>query len=143
MEYRCENSLYRHRITCRRGKILPRLPICFRGKISFFFDSKRNFDSNSSIGCRVNNDNVTFSKRYYRHREHVSYSCPENQMIPLSNNKTIRCLHGNLSSTPVCQPSKISIISSLFFSFVSLLVFLSTYSSSMYSSTYVIFTPYC
>lgn len=76
--------------------------------------SNERIQSNSFVGCRVSNDNVTFSKRYYRHREHIFYSCPENQTIPPSNNKSIRCLHGNLSSTPVCQPSKFETHSSTF-----------------------------
>lgn len=45
LEYRCENSLYRHRITCRRGKILPRLPMCYRGrrKREILRDNAENF----------------------------------------------------------------------------------------------------
>jgi len=33
LEYLCENSSHRQRIICRRGKILPRNPICHNGKI--------------------------------------------------------------------------------------------------------------
>ncbi len=32
--YTCGNSRHRRRIICRKGKILPRLPKCFSGKIN-------------------------------------------------------------------------------------------------------------
>lgn len=35
LEYVCGNSRYRQRIFCRQGKILPRLPRCFYGKMIF------------------------------------------------------------------------------------------------------------
>lgn len=35
LEYMCENSRYRRRIFCRRGKIQPQLPICFSGNITW------------------------------------------------------------------------------------------------------------
>jgi hypothetical protein len=34
LEYICGNSRHRRRILCRKGKILPRLPKCFHGKIN-------------------------------------------------------------------------------------------------------------
>jgi len=33
LEYICDNSPHRQRIICRRGKILPRNPICYNGTI--------------------------------------------------------------------------------------------------------------
>jgi hypothetical protein len=36
LEYLCKNSLHRQRIICRRGKILPKNPICYNGKILVF-----------------------------------------------------------------------------------------------------------
>jgi hypothetical protein len=31
LEYICENTQHRQRIICRRGKIIPRNPICYNG----------------------------------------------------------------------------------------------------------------
>jgi hypothetical protein len=33
LEYICDNSHHRHRIICRRGKIFPRMPMCYNGII--------------------------------------------------------------------------------------------------------------
>ena len=45
---------------------------------------------------------MTFSKTFYHHREKVHFTC-NNNSLPLSNNKTIRCINGNLSRKPICQ----------------------------------------
>ncbi len=34
LEYLCGHSRHRRRIICRKGKILPKLPKCFKGKIN-------------------------------------------------------------------------------------------------------------
>lgn len=86
LEYLCENSSHRQRIICRRGKILPRNPICYQG-------------------CHVNNEDFTFSKTFYRHRENVYYQC-NNNTLPSLINQTIRCINGNLSEQPLCHSSK-------------------------------------
>ncbi|UJR30906.1 hypothetical protein I4U23_018416 [Adineta vaga] len=86
LEYLCENSKQRQRIVCRRGKIFPKHLRCYNG-------------------CRVENDNIIFSKTFYRHRENVHYTCQNNNSLPLSND-TIRCINGNLSEQPICHSIK-------------------------------------
>jgi hypothetical protein len=54
------------------------------------------------LGCRVQNDEIIFSKTFYRHREKVYFTC-NNNSTPLLNNETIHCINGNLSSEPICQ----------------------------------------
>ncbi|CAF1280710.1 unnamed protein product [Adineta steineri] len=83
LEYICGNSRRRHRIHCRRGKILPKILKCFNG-------------------CRVKNEHVIYSKTFYRHREQVHFTC-NNNSLPLLNNETIHCINGTLSKQPVCH----------------------------------------
>lgn len=56
------------------------------------------------LGCRVTHPNLTFSKSFYRHRENVYYTC-NNNSVPLLTNQKIRCLNGSLSEEPICQTS--------------------------------------
>jgi len=100
LEYICKNSPHRQRIICRRGKILPRNPLCYNGKNIISIHSIILF-----IGCRVNNETITFTKPFYRHRENVYYTCKNNNSVPLTN-KTIRCINGNLSEQAICHSSK-------------------------------------
>ncbi|CAF1283345.1 unnamed protein product [Adineta steineri] len=83
LEYICGNSRRRHRIHCRRGKILPKILKCFNG-------------------CRVKNEHVIYSKTFYRHKEQVHFTC-NNNSLPLLNNETIHCINGTLSKQPVCH----------------------------------------
>jgi hypothetical protein len=104
LEYICENTQHRQRIICRRGKIIPRNPICYNGKRKNHSKCKFRIE-NIFSGCHVENENVTFSKSYYRHRENVYYTC-NNNSVPLLANQTIRCINGNLSEQPICHTSK-------------------------------------
>ncbi|CAF0950052.1 unnamed protein product [Rotaria sordida] len=92
LQYVCGNSRYRRRIFCRQGKILPRMPKCFNN-------------------CQVEDEQIIFSKKIYRHREKVYFTCNNNNnnnSLPSINNETIYCINGNLSKQPICQ--KIPII---------------------------------
>lgn len=99
LEYICGNSRYRRRIICRKGKILPRLPKCFHGKINF---NKQKKSNKIFTGCHVQNKEIIFSKKFYRHREKVYFTC-NNNSLPSTNNETIYCINGNLSVQPICQ----------------------------------------
>ena len=99
--YICGNSRHRRRIICHKGKILPRLPKCFSGKINQT-QLTQNRQCTFFLGCRVQNGSVLFSKNFYRHREKVSFTCKKNS-VPLVNNETIHCFNGNLSVQPICQ----------------------------------------
>jgi len=101
LEYICGNSRHRRRIFCRKGKILPRIPKCFHGKINRNKFMKSNFFNNS--GCRVEHGQVTFSKTFYRHREKVDFTCNDNNSLPLLHNETIHCINGTLSREPICH----------------------------------------
>ncbi|CAF0868249.1 unnamed protein product [Adineta ricciae] len=83
LEYVCGHLRHRRRVFCRQGKTFPRVPKCY-------------------IGCRVHNNEVLFSKRFYRHKEIVEYICKNNSSSPL-NNETIRCINGTLSKQPTCR----------------------------------------
>jgi hypothetical protein len=54
------------------------------------------------LGCHVKNDQIIFSKKFYRHREQIHFTCNYNS-TPLLNNETIHCINGNLSRQPICQ----------------------------------------
>ena len=106
LQYICENSPYRQRIFCRRGKLLPRKPVCYNGKI--YLKSIENHQNNLFLGCYVNNENIIFSKTFYYHREKVYYTCTNNT-LPLSTNEVISCINGKLSKQPICHSSKFPI----------------------------------
>ncbi len=55
------------------------------------------------LGCHVQNEQITFSKTFYHHREKVYFTCNNNNTLSLLNNETIRCINGNLSLEPICQ----------------------------------------
>ncbi|CAF4291582.1 unnamed protein product [Rotaria socialis] len=63
--------------------------------------------------CHVNNENIQFSKTFYRHREKIAYTCPNNTLA-LSINETIRCINGNLSKQPICQSIQCTVPHMLF-----------------------------
>lgn len=68
------------------------------------------------VGCYVNNENVIFSKNFYRHREPILYTCRDSNSLPLTANETIRCINGSLTEQPICQPSRIE-FNTFFFKF--------------------------
>ena len=35
LEYVCDHNTHRQRIICRRGKIIPRNPVCYKGRTHF------------------------------------------------------------------------------------------------------------
>ncbi len=105
LEYICENTQHRQRIICRRGKIIPRNPICYNGNKKKQQNHSHMCEFLIVLGCYVNNENITFSKQFYRHRENVYYTC-NNNSFPLLINQTIRCINGNLSDQPICHTSK-------------------------------------
>ncbi|CAF4216479.1 unnamed protein product [Rotaria socialis] len=94
LEYICENSQYRQKIVCRQGKMVPQKLMCYND-------------------CHVNNENIQFSKTFYRHREKIAYTCPNNTLA-LSINETIRCINGNLSKQPICQSIQCTVPHMLF-----------------------------
>ena len=100
LKYICGYYSFHRQITCRRGRIFPRLPRCFHGTS----DDQKGIEDHfiPSLGCRVQNDHVTFSKNFYRHRENVHFTCP-NHSLPSLHNQTIYCINGNLSEQPICE----------------------------------------
>ena len=50
----------------------------------------------------MNNERVIFSKKFYRHREKVYFTC-NNHSLSLLNNEPIRCINGKLSREPICH----------------------------------------
>jgi hypothetical protein len=99
LDYICGHSRHHRRIFCRKGKIVPKMPRCFNGKIN---SNKCIIDFLINSGCRVENGPVIFSKTFYHHREKVHFTC-NNNSLPLLSNETIRCINGNLSGKPICQ----------------------------------------
>lgn len=59
------------------------------------------------IDCRVENPDVIFSKRIYRHGEKVYFTC-NNQNTSSLNNETIHCINGHLSKQPNCPQNIIA-----------------------------------
>lgn len=53
------------------------------------------------IDCQVENEHIIFSKKNYRHREKVYYTC-KNHNASFINNETIHCINGSLSQQPSC-----------------------------------------
>ena len=74
-------------------------------KVRILLDEKKHAHFNCT-GCRVNSSSsVTYSKGFYRHREHVQYTCT-NHSTSSSINESVRCLDGQLSKEPICHSSK-------------------------------------
>lgn len=87
LKYICGNSRFHRQITCRRGRIFPRLPRCFHGT----FNDQQGIEEHLhlSLGCRVPNDSVKCIQGYQ----------------PVNESGVVRCLkHGQWSHHAHCVP---------------------------------------